>query len=61
MNPLLTLRTFVLLCVATLSVRPVRPSRCCEHPFEDQAHLKTINQIQVLDVAGDVTWGNILR
>lgn len=29
--------------------------------FEDHAHFKTINQIQVLDVAGDVTRGKILR
>lgn len=29
--------------------------------FEDHAHFKTINQIQVLDVKGDVTKGEILR
>ena len=29
--------------------------------FEDHAHFKTINQIQLLDVAGDVTTGAILR
>lgn len=29
--------------------------------FEDHAHFKTINQIQVLDVPGDVTRGKILR
>lgn len=29
--------------------------------FADHAHFKTINQIQVLDVAGDVTKGEILR
>ena len=29
--------------------------------FEDHAHFKTINQIQVLDVKGDVTRGEILR
>jgi hypothetical protein len=29
--------------------------------FDDHAHFKTINQIQVLDVPGDVTKGDILR
>jgi hypothetical protein len=29
--------------------------------FEDHAHFKTINQIQILDVPGDVTKGEILR
>ena len=29
--------------------------------FDDHAHFKTINQIQVLDVKGDVTKGEILR
>jgi hypothetical protein len=29
--------------------------------FDDHAHFKTINQIQVLDVPGDVTNGEILR
>ena len=29
--------------------------------FEDHAHFKTINQIQLLDVAGDVIKGEILR
>ncbi|HAM74005.1 MAG TPA: hypothetical protein DCM86_20460 [Verrucomicrobiales bacterium] len=29
--------------------------------FDDHAHFKTINQIQLLDVAGDVTRGRILR
>ena len=29
--------------------------------FDDHAHFKTINQIQVLDVPGDVTNGKILR
>jgi len=29
--------------------------------LEDHAHFKTINQIQVLDAAGDVTQGKILR
>ena len=29
--------------------------------FDDHAHFKTINQIQVLDVPGDVTKGKILR
>ena len=29
--------------------------------FEDHANFKTINQIQVLDVKGDVTKGEIIR
>ncbi len=29
--------------------------------FDDHAHFKTINQIQILDVPGDVTKGEILR
>jgi hypothetical protein len=29
--------------------------------FEDHANFKTINQIQVLDVKGDVTMGEITR
>ena len=29
--------------------------------FADHEHFKTINQIQVLDVSGDVTCGEIIR
>ena len=29
--------------------------------FDDRAHFKTINQIQLLDVPGDVTKGEVIR
>jgi len=29
--------------------------------FRDDAHFKTINQVQRLDVPGDVTQGEVLR
>ena len=39
----------------------ITPEKKVVWQFEDHEHFKTINQIQVLDVKGDVTKGEILR
>ena len=39
----------------------VTPDKKVVWQFDDHAHFKTINQIQALDVPGDVTKGQILR
>jgi hypothetical protein len=42
-------------------VLEVTPAKTVVWEFRDEAHLTTINQIQLLDVSGDVTRGEILR
>jgi hypothetical protein len=42
-------------------VLEVTPGKKVVWEFADHAHFKTINQIQSLDVPGDVTKGEILR
>jgi hypothetical protein len=39
----------------------VTPDKKVVWEFADHAHFKTINQVQDLDVSGDVTKGEILR
>ena len=49
-----------LFCHATGAIEMTREKKVVWQ-FADHTHFKTINQIQVLDVKGDVTKGEILR
>ena len=39
----------------------ITPDKKVVWQFEDYEHFKTINQVQILDVPGDVTKGEIMR
>ena len=39
----------------------ITPAKAVVWEFRDETHIQTINQIQLLDLPGDVTRGEILR